>query len=216
MTSLPPPSARPPSYPPCVGREGELTELKRLRAEAEERGERLALLEGPTGVGKGRIMQEFKTRVRLDGGVVLEGRAEPGRAFGPFAEIVNDAIAFLAEVGKEPRADLESFACGQGCHRFWWQHHATVPGLPLSSLSEDPQLAALEKRLRFFDAVRSLLCEVADVRAPVVIVHDVDRADRGTLMLLHFLLDEGTGPWSEELAPRAHPARVVRGGPPHR
>lgn len=200
MTSLPPPP-RPSSLPPCIGREAELSTLKALYAEAAERGERLAILEGPTGVGKGRVLRELKTRMRLDGGVVLEGHSEPGRAFGPFADIVTEALRFLDEVGREPRADLEALACSQGCHRYWWQHSSTVPGLSLSSLSEDPQISALEKRLRFFDAIRQLLWQVAEVRPPVVMIHELDRADRGTLALLHFLLEEGRGPWTENVAP---------------
>ncbi|MCA9580408.1 MAG: ATP-binding protein, partial [Myxococcales bacterium] len=198
-----PPSTppRPPSVPPCVGREKELEALRSLYLEAQEKGERLALLEGLTGVGKARILREFRSRIRLEGGVVLEGSCIPGRAFGPFSDIVEAALRFLEEVGHAPSFELEALACVDGCHRFWWQHTSTVPGTVPSPSLDDAETSALERRLRLFDTIRSLLQQVAEIRPPVVMIHDLDRADRGTLTLLQFLLDEGSGPWTENVAP---------------
>ena len=181
----------------CVGRERELDRLHRLYSEAADHGERLALVEGRTGVGKSSILSEFRSRVRLAGGVVLEGRCEPGRAFGPFAEIVERALRFLEEMGREPGSCLDGLACRSGCHPFWFQHPGasrTEPGASGRGASDD--VDALEKRLRFFEAMSLLLREVAKVRAPVVVLHDLERADRGTVQLLSFLCD-GSGPLHE-------------------
>jgi len=191
-----------PSAPSCVGRESELERLHALYREACERGERLALLEGPSGVGKSRIVQEFRARVRLDGGVVLEGHCEPGRAFGPFADIVDSALRFLDEMGRRPLVVMADLACRGGCHSFWYQHDgdgARTPRRNTHSMTSD-DLEARERRSRFFDAVQGLLREVATIRPPVVLLHDLERADHGTLQLLRVLL-EGTGPWSDGVAP---------------
>ncbi|HBQ18457.1 MAG TPA: hypothetical protein DEF51_47460, partial [Myxococcales bacterium] len=102
----------------CAGREAELAELSDLYREAQ-RGDRsaarLVFVEGPSGIGKSNILSELKSRVRLQGGVVLEGRCEPGRAFGPFAQIVDRSLRFLEEVGVAPETDLAGLACRGGC-----------------------------------------------------------------------------------------------------
>ncbi|MGF1466546.1 MAG: sigma 54-interacting transcriptional regulator [Sandaracinaceae bacterium] len=178
----------------CVGREEELRRLTSLYREAQ-RGRsisRLVLIEGPSGIGKTRILNEFRSRVRLEGGVVLEGRCETGRAFGPFAEIVDRALRFLEEVGRTPTSDIAGLACREGCHRLWHQHVAA--GEDSASTTDDvpgatPETAAFEKRLRFFDAVAALLREVAAVRAPLMLIHHLEKADRGTVQLLSFLLE---------------------------
>ncbi|MFW5920356.1 MAG: AAA family ATPase, partial [Polyangiales bacterium] len=168
-------------------------------------GERLALIEGPSGAGKSRLLAEFRSRVRLQGGVVLEGRCEPGRAFGPFAEIVDRALRFLDEVGASPSIDLADLACRESCHRFWYQHGSAqdAPDIDIAQQTANATaeaLEALERRLRFFDAIEGLLRDVAAVRPPVVMLHDLERADRGTLQLLQCALD-GSGPWGDGVAP---------------
>lgn len=186
--------------PSCLGRDTELAKLDELYREAQVHGERLALLEGPSGAGKTGILREFRSRIRLAGGVVLEGHCQPAHAFGPFAEIVERALKFLEEVDVEPSARLDDLACQHGCHQLWYQHgvaeapHPLPAGIRLqmvqtTSTEADP----FEKRLRFFEAVLSLLRDVSRVRAPVVLLHDLQRADQGTLQLLQYLLD-GSGP----------------------
>lgn len=180
----------------CAGREPELRELTALYETASRTGERIAWLVGPSGVGKSRIVQEFRGRVRLDGGIVLDGSAAPGRTFGPFESIVEQALRFLAEVGAETTADLSDLGCRDGCHRFWHQHATSghepaAPPVGLTNFQTDTD--AHERRARFFDALRGVLVDVARVRPPVVLLHDLERADGGTLELLHFLLDSSAG-----------------------
>ena len=188
----------------CVGREGELARLTELYRQACD-SERLALLEGPSGSGKSAILQELARRIRLEGGVVLEGRCEAGRAFGPFATIVERALAFLGDMSLRPTTALEDLGCFEGCHRLWHQHEhdhgRSTADAPTRGTSSAPSGAnggsreAQERRLRFFDAIRGLLRDVARVRPPLVILHDLERCDEGTLQLVNFLF-EGSGPWS--------------------
>ncbi len=176
----------------CVGRESELAQLAQLHELAAQRGERLALVEGAPGSGKSRLLEEFRNRVRLDGGVVLEGHCAPGRAFGPFAAIVDRALRFLGELSIAPSIRLEDLGCGGGCHRFWHEHDT-------GQVPVDPRQAR-ERRLRFFDAIAGLLRDVNKARPPVVMVHDLHRADEATLDLLGHLF-EAAGPWSAGFAP---------------
>jgi DNA-binding NtrC family response regulator/tetratricopeptide (TPR) repeat protein len=189
------PGANPAGAAACVGRDTELQRLAELLAEARAGAQRVVWLEGPSGVGKSRILAEFRGRVRLEGGVVLDGRCEPGTPFAPFAEIVDQALRFLDEVGVTPSFDPADLACHEGCHRIWHQHREPCSADP-DALTERPRprtalgdAEAVERRIRFFDAIRALLVDVARVRPPAVLLHDLERADRGTLALLAFLLD---------------------------
>lgn len=185
---------RPDTGPLCVGRERELAILSDLYEAASE-GERLALVEGPSGSGKSRILQGFRSQIRLGGGVVLEGRCEQGAAFGPLATVVDRAIRFLADMGRSPTIDLADLGCSDGCHRFWHQHDHRNAGMDTGGSRE-----AHERRLRFFDAIRGLLQDISRVRTPVVILHELERADEGTLQFLRFLF-EGSGPWTAGVSP---------------
>ncbi len=181
----------------CAGRENELAKLTAYYRDAQRgdpRASKLVLLEGPSGMGKSRILSELKSRVRLQGGVVLEGRCEEGRAFGPFANIVERALRFLDEVGSTPDIDLSGLACRGGCHRLWHQHGGPdAAGVPFATddlPGATAETAVFEKRLRFFDAVAALLGEVSKLRAPLIVIDHMEKADRGTLELLSFLLDD--------------------------
>jgi DNA-binding NtrC family response regulator/tetratricopeptide (TPR) repeat protein/energy-coupling factor transporter ATP-binding protein EcfA2 len=192
---------RPALVPPlavtgCPGRESELEQLQQAARHITR--EQLIVVEGNTGIGKSRLLAELRGRVRLDGGVVLEGRCEPGRAFGPFAEVVDRALRFLDEVGASHRAGtvraLEGLGCGHGCHRLWHQHADATP--VARPVGEDgsgatPETLAFERKMRFFDGIAALLREVSAVRPPLVLLHNLERADEGTLELLGFLVDGG-------------------------
>jgi transcriptional regulator with GAF, ATPase, and Fis domain/tetratricopeptide (TPR) repeat protein len=192
-------SARPTSG--CTGRDAEIAHLLDTyhRVISNHDHQRMVLATGPGGIGKSRILQELRGRIRLEGGVVLEGRCDAGRAFGPFAEIIDRALRFLDEMGIVPSCDLEGLSCRAGCHRLWHQHSGPEPEVAVRNADlagATPEIAAFEKRLRFFDAIYQVLRDVSTVRPPVLVLHHLERADRGTLDLLSFLLDlatEGTG-----------------------
>jgi len=188
-----------------VGREAELARLALAYDEAARAGERLVIVKGEGGTGKTRLLSELKGRMRLRGAAVLEGRCVAGgRAYAPFGEVLSGALAFLEQVGAPAPvavgAELQALA-GKGTDP---GHEASVDGgLP------DLGAAGPERRIRSFDAFRACLRAVAAVRPPIVLLHDVEHADAGTLDLLRHLLD-GAGPFMETLRPdEALPALFV-------
>ncbi len=169
----------------CVGRETELASLVEMHRKAkDERSARLSLLVGPAGIGKSRLLSALRTKVRLSGGVVLEGRCDSGVAFAPFAAIVTQALRFLEEIGQPFVAEHGALGCASGCHALWYQHKGHGHTVEPADFARS--------RDRLFDGVAHLLANVAAVRTPVVMLHDLDHADQGTLDLLHALLDAGT------------------------
>ncbi|TNF38557.1 MAG: hypothetical protein EP329_00170, partial [Deltaproteobacteria bacterium] len=81
------------SSAPWAGRERALKALLATLHEAfapESRGERLALVVGEPGIGKGRLLDEIKRTAQLEGAIVLEGRpaSRHGRPLGPLVPIL--------------------------------------------------------------------------------------------------------------------------------
>ncbi|MBI2894087.1 MAG: sigma 54-interacting transcriptional regulator [Deltaproteobacteria bacterium] len=170
-----------------VGREAEIARLSAAYEDATARGERLVIVRGASGIGKTRLLSELKGRLRLQGAPVLEGHcAEGGRAYAPFGEILSAGLAFLEDVGVRSDLDLSPMLFSLGSRA----------SLPDSSAA----LTDAERRVRFFDTFRSFLGSIAAVRTPLVILHDVHRADPGTRDLLGHLVD-GAGPFIEEVRP---------------
>ncbi|RMF37545.1 MAG: response regulator [Planctomycetota bacterium] len=74
-----------------VGRQSELSELTDFLRQANEKTVRLARIEGETGAGKTRLLQELRTLACLQGfhPIVLDGHqgeGEPSRVFVPLAD----------------------------------------------------------------------------------------------------------------------------------
>src|SRR5688572_21285978 len=87
--------------PLCAGREAELGRIRALYDDAvTSRSGRLALVTGPAGVGKSRLLVEALRRFRAEGVPVFEGRCRSsGLAYEPFVELAQGALATLAEQG---------------------------------------------------------------------------------------------------------------------
>jgi DNA-binding NtrC family response regulator/tetratricopeptide (TPR) repeat protein len=169
----------------CVGREAELAQLLEWHREAKDgAGAGLAVLVGPAGIGKSRLLSALRSKVRLSGGVVLEGRCENGVAFAPFATVAAQALRFLDEVGQPYAAHDAGLGCAGGCHGLWFHHKGAA------STTEHAELP--RRRERFFEGMAGLLRAVSAVRTPIVMLHDLEHADHGTLDLVRYLLDTGT------------------------
>src|SRR4051812_24965566 len=85
--------------PPCVGRERELAALAGLFRDVIADGHgRVALVTGPGGIGKTRLLLELKRRLSACGAVVVEGRARAGAAaYQPLLEAVDATARALAD-----------------------------------------------------------------------------------------------------------------------
>lgn len=168
----------------CVGRETELAQLFEWYREAREsRLANLAVLVGARGIGKSKLLGALRAKARLAGGVVLEGRSDNTCAFGPFASIVAQALRFLDEVGQSFSADDGALGCAAGCHALWYEHRdlTCIDGIDCAG-----------QRERLFEGVAQLLARVAQIRTPIVLIHDLAETCHGTLDLVRSLLDAGS------------------------
>lgn len=163
---------------PFVGRETESARLQQAWRECKAGETRFLLVTGEPGIGKSRLVSHFAELVERDGATVLWGRSTEDAVitYQPFAE----ALAPLAGAILGPlRPDLGSAVACLG--RLF---PAITTQLPAPSFVARPEV----ERYLLFDAVNSLLAAAA-ARGPVVIVlEDLQWADRSSLALLGHLL----------------------------
>jgi DNA-binding winged helix-turn-helix (wHTH) protein/tetratricopeptide (TPR) repeat protein len=164
---------------PFVGREHAMQELGRLlRAALDGRG-RFAMLTGEPGIGKTRTLEELAAQARALGMRVLEGEGSP--AYWPWTQVLRAALAdadaarLLARLG-DGGAELS-------------QLMSELRGRFAAPPRPQP-LDAAEARFRLFDAITSLLAQLARAQPLLLTFDDLHWADDATLHLLRFLSRE--------------------------
>lgn len=178
------PRARFPEREPFIGRVRALARLRRSLAEAISGRGRLVLLVGEPGIGKTRTAEELARAAREAGAEVLLGRCVEGEgapAYWPWVQIVR---AWLAE-----RDDAE-------IGRLLGAHAALIGrAIPevtarLGGAEAETDLEPAQARFQLFDALCGFLHSAARERPLVLILDDLHRADRPSLLLLQFLVRE--------------------------
>ena len=166
-----------------VGREAELGLLRERFAQAQAGRGQLVSVVGEPGIGKSRLLREFRRRVR-EGATWTEGQA---RSFGhttpfhPLVDLVRRAFGIDESdppsviIAKVERAVLQ---LGEDLR----------PAIPfarhlLSVDPGDPRILQLDPKLRraeLFDAMRRLFVRAAERRPLIVVWEDLHWADRAT------------------------------------
>jgi tetratricopeptide (TPR) repeat protein len=168
-----------------VGRERELAELRAGLDDVSAGHGRLLLLSGEPGIGKTRLAEEISSDASARGMRVVWGRCWEGGgapAYWPFIQILRACVEGLdAEHLKNLLgSDANEIA-------------RLIPEIRLSLPSLDEAKAATDSesaRFRLFDAVATLLKNVAR-RAPLLlVVDDLHDADQPSLQMLRFVARE--------------------------
>ena len=175
----PAPTSTPPSRagPPLVGRGREQAELADAWRCADAGQGRLVLVSGEAGVGKSRLVEEFRGWCGRRGAGIAEARCYPAEGSLAYAPVVSwlRSPALRARLPRFDRARLRELA-------------RLLPEL----LEEMPDLAPPgplpegEQRRRLFDAVAAVV--VAGAEPLLLVLDDLQHADRETCRLLHYLL----------------------------
>ena len=159
-----------------AGRETELDQLCTVFASLETSGARTVLVGGEAGIGKTRLVEEFRSRARAAGVWVAVGvctPAEGGRL--PYAPVVG-VVRELGRVLDEPVASSALLAVRR-----------ELGLVDPSAAGEDPTRGERAKT-RLFEAVLLCLTTLAERGRVVIGFEDLQWADSATLDLFDFLV----------------------------
>lgn len=168
------------AHSPLVGRERELAVLERRWSESSG-ALRMVTITGDPGIGKTRLAAEFATRCGRDDARVRFGRNDQSAAgtCQPFAEILRADLAGVAadslvgELGPYP-SDLV---------RLVPELADLLPASVAPALQSDPGT----EQQRLFDAFAGWLATASVDRPVLLVIDDLQWADRQTLLLLRHL-----------------------------
>jgi DNA-binding SARP family transcriptional activator len=142
--------------------------LEAVEAALQGSGGILAV-EGEAGIGKSRFLREVAAGARWRGATVIQGLANQTPGISPFAPLTSA----LASVLDGPRlAQLEELLARETLS-------ALTPVLPVSGTGEDlPEVTSAQAGRDFFNALDTLGETLAQLFTPVLILDDLQWADR--------------------------------------
>ena len=168
-----------------VGRQREMSELKAALEETLAGHGRLVMLVGEPGIGKTRTALELATYAGLRKAQVLWGRCYESQGTPPYWPWVQAIRSYVRE--HEP-AELHA-AMGAGAADIAEIVSDVRQGLP--DLETPPALESPEAaRFRLFDSIAAFLKSASVGQPLVLILDDLQWADKLTLLLLQFVAGE--------------------------
>ncbi|HYZ99812.1 MAG TPA: AAA family ATPase, partial [Acidimicrobiales bacterium] len=163
-----------PDPSPFVGREGELAQLGAAWDRAAAGARHLVVVTGEAGIGKTRLVTEAARRVSGEGALVLFGRCDE-EAIVPYQPIVEALDGLVSAIPADELAMLDDEARAELA--------AVLPSLDAPRRMTRPAGPA-----GLFEAVTTLVASVARERPVLLVLDDLQWADRDTLLLVRHLL----------------------------
>ncbi|HEX5656662.1 MAG TPA: AAA family ATPase [Polyangiales bacterium] len=180
--------------PPFVARAHELTRLHAALARTQADGAQLALVMGPSGIGKTALSAHFAERARAQAGaLVLSGRCHPLEQvpYKAFDTLLDALATHLARMPELEAATLMPRHVALLARLF--PALATVPVLMRmsdESYERDPAIL----RARAFGALKELLARISDRRPLLLTLDDLHWSDVDSMELLRELLSGSDAP----------------------
>lgn len=168
---------------PFVGRQIELAVLESALDRAKSARGGIVVVAGEAGIGKTRLTQEISRRVGSECGVHfgrwLEGHALP--AYWIWAEVIRSFIR-----GRDP-ADLVG-QMGSGVSDIV----RIVPEIQhiLPTVEPLTDIESVEAQFRLLNSIRTFLFRASHSRTQLIILDNLNLADKPSLLLLEFLAEE--------------------------
>ncbi|MCX6080648.1 MAG: tetratricopeptide repeat protein [Chloroflexi bacterium] len=186
-------------YAPMIGRDGELERLHQtINAMISEKIGRFVSVHGEAGIGKSRLISEFKSFLSQLPVQVEEGYSLVYRK-GVSYWIFQDALMRLLELDSEtPKLECQIRLRAHVTRALpervddvlpYLEHLLSIPLSDPNAARRIEFLAADQLRQQIFLSVRDLLFADAQRKPVVLILEDLHWADDGSLELIDYLLD---------------------------
>ena len=178
---------------PLAGREPELDTLVRYLSRAQEGGGQVVFVSGDAGIGKSRLLLEFRRQVADTGTTWVQGQCSAHRKGIAFLPLIDIVRAVFGVVENDHEARVISLI-DQGVSAWGSQARRCAPYLRylLGVDPGDPAVIDLDPRVRrgrIFDCLRTLLAEEGSRRPLVVAIEDLHWIDPISERSLAVLLD---------------------------
>ena len=166
---------------PFVGRKRELGELTaKLRAAAGGHGG-IVMVVGEAGIGKSYLANEFMGAARARGATVLAGRALEGDGQAPYGPWVEAIERYAIE------QDADALRKDLGADAAYIAELAPVIRSRVADLARPETLGSNDERLRLFRAVTRVCSSIAARSGALIVLDDLQWADRDTLGVLRYM-----------------------------
>ncbi|MGC1380801.1 MAG: AAA family ATPase [Candidatus Baltobacteraceae bacterium] len=168
---------------PFLGRERETERLSEAWSRAKMQRGGIVFIGGEPGIGKSRLVREFMYSIEESGGRALYGATGIPEAF-PYQSLVE---ALRGQLPLVTALDIGPI---------WFAALATVmPEIAqrVGALPQLPAIAAVDQRLRLFEALWRAFAGLARPRPLLVVLEDLQWASQATFDALSFLARRASG-----------------------
>jgi serine/threonine protein kinase/tetratricopeptide (TPR) repeat protein len=195
--------------PALVGRDRELRTLVSLCEQARKGRGSVAVVAGPRGIGKSRLLREVAARARGIGVDVVVGHAtrDGGGEYQPYVEILDRIVEDAAQGRGEEVGRLLGEEGGVLARYLGSMEHLPDRARPRPAHALDPK----GERARFLGAVSSFLERASNVRPRVLCIDGLQNADELSLDLTRHLAETiaSIGPVNESGAFHMSPLSLI-------
>lgn len=180
------------SLSPLIGREAEMESLRAACREVESGKGRVVLISGSAGIGKSRLVLEFRDHLCNSGWTVCTGNCWSHTAGRPFAAWIQVLSAFFNIAG-EPSQEARTGKVVRVIEKLRPDLLEVAPLLnPLLGLSMPggEALHSLDdetRRRRLFEIIAALFQQEADRKPVALILEDIQHADISSLQLINHI-----------------------------
>jgi class 3 adenylate cyclase len=168
-----------------VGREAELQRLRAAFDEAQSGRGSVVMLVGEPGIGKTRTALELETYARMRGAQVIWGRAHERAGAPAYWPWIQAGRAVTAAMDPALAASLIRSSAVE-LQRLYPEIRDGLPDLPPPPAMDDSEAA----QFRLFDALTTFFRQVAERTPLVLVLDDLQWADKPSLLLLQHLAGE--------------------------
>ena len=162
--------------PPIVGRDAEFDTLRAAVRDIGIGRATAVLVAGEAGIGKSRLLREFRRSLALDEVRLIESRCYPGEEDLPYGPVIEGLAPIASEVLSQPDAGSRFARLGY-----------LLPDMPHDRLPEDQGVDPSAWRRRLYEEVATVLRLAAEKRPIVWTIDDVQWMDSTSTSLFHYV-----------------------------